>query len=398
MKLILLCLLSIAFLWGAQKPLEEAKDFETLKNIALKSSFHIKSLELYKSVAKKKSEILLRYKNPTFEMEASRFESETLKAENGWRAAISQPVRMFGLKEDLKALARSERSLADAGYKRSKANFIFSLEKAYTEYVYKHHMVSLLKQELEITKRLEQIAKQRFENGTGTKAKFLQASLEVANVKNTIISRENELSLAYYKLFSLSGIEEKFTLKTEFIYKFDDIPESKTVNSPDIEILRKKRDQYIKEAKLQSRLIKEIDLFAEYENEPDQSIMRAGVAIELPLFNRNKEEAQLARIKALQASFEENYLETGQSKRIESLYASLRNLKKMYEMQKELLKQETELLKLFEEGYRISKGSLLDLLDAKNRLLDTKRKLLTLQKQANSHIIELNYLQGRYYE
>ena len=61
-----------------------------------------------------------------------------------------------------------------------------------------------------------------------------------------------------------------------------------------------------------------------------------------------------------------------------------------------LEKDQNELLLLFEEGYRISKGSLLDLLLTKRKLVSTRKTLIETVKLLNEQKIQLNYLQGKY--
>ncbi|WP_187646894.1 TolC family protein [Nitrosophilus labii] len=392
MRLLSIFLLLPIFLWA-----NVAVDFETFKNMALKESLFLKNRKLKTEISKKEKEIALRYKNPTFELETSRFDTELDSIKNGYRGTISQPVRLFGVSEELKSFSNAKISLSVAIYKKQKANFLKILEKAYTDYVYKKRLLGLIKEELEIAKKVVLIAKERYKNGTGTKAKFLQASLERAEIENAILSYENELFMTYQNLLSIAGIKKKVALKDAFLYDFSSI-KLKNLKSPEVKIASKKREFYLKEAKISKRLIKEIDIFAEYEKEPEQKIARFGVALELPLFNLKKEEEQIARIKALQSLFEGDYIKNFQSIKIDSLRESLKNLKNIYHQQKKLLKKEMELLELFKEGYAISKGSLLDLLDAKNRLLKTKRKILSVMKKCNDYIIELNYLQGFYNE
>jgi len=119
--------------------------------------------------------------------------------------------------------------------------------------------------------------------------------------------------------------------------------------------------------------VKSYTLFGEIENEPDQSIGRVGIALDLPLFNRSNQEYRLAEIRAKQAALHTKRVETGQRIRIESLLKQLDILQKRYSALKEQQSRERELLSLFEEGYRMAQSSLLDLIRTKMQI-STKSK------------------------
>ncbi len=390
MRLLLIFLIPI-FIWA-----ESAIDFNTFKQIVLKESFVLKESQLNMKIYKKEKDIFLRYKNPILEIEKSRYDSE-INIKNGYRGAINQPVRLFGVKEDMEVYSNSKIYLSEAVYKKKRALFLKELEKAYINYVYKKRLYELIKEELEIAKKVVSVTKERHTNGTVTKARYLQASLEAAQIENSVFLYENELFLAYQKLLQIAGIKKKFILKDFFLYDFDS-SKTKNLQSPDIKIALLKKRFYLAEAKMKSRLLKEIELFAEYEKESEQKIARFGISFELPLFNIRKEEEQISRIKSLQSSFEMEYVKNSQTTQINALKETLANLKKLFSRQKELLKKESQLLELFKEGYAVSKGSLIELLDAKNRLLRTKKEMLSLLKKCNDYTIELNYLQGYYNE
>jgi len=74
----------------------------------------------------------------------------------------------------------------------------------------------------------------------------------------------------------------------------------------------------------------------------------------------------------------------------------MKNLSKEYSLLKDLAKEQSEILNLLEEGYRISKGSLLELMIARKRVIDTNKKILNIDRVYNFKKIDLNYLQGAY--
>jgi hypothetical protein len=103
-------------------------------------------------------------------------------------------------------------------------------------------------------------------------------------------------------------------------------------------------------------------------------------------------------IKMRQAELDRQQLHASETMRRVSLQSAIRDLSVQYRSLEALRKEQQELLGLFEEGYRISKGSLLDLMLTKRRLIETGKALLQTKKLANDQRIELNYLQGKYHD
>jgi hypothetical protein len=103
-------------------------------------------------------------------------------------------------------------------------------------------------------------------------------------------------------------------------------------------------------------------------------------------------------IKMRQTELDRQQLQASETMQRVSLQSAIRDLSAQYRSLEALQKEQKELLSLFEEGYRISKGSLLDLMLTRRRLIETGRALLQTQKLANDQRIELNYLQGKYHD
>ena len=60
--------------------------------------------------------------------------------------------------------------------------------------------------------------------------------------------------------------------------------------------------------------------------------------------------------------------------------------------------EDSELLKMFEEGYKIANINLLELQDIKNKVIETKERLIQIKTALNQNAIITNYMQGNYNE
>ncbi len=366
-------------------------DFEKFKDKALKETTILKSASLNIEISKKESQIMLQYENPSLEIERGYFEDE-----NGWRVAFSQSLRNPSLGVDLESLRRAKEEESKIDYMFLRAKFLKNLEILYSEYVYQKKLELLIQEEINLASRMERITKERLVNGVGTKAQSMMATLEKEDIQNRLIEQKLSVKKRYFALLSLSNIVDNIDLDAEFIYDVSQNIDSKIYNNPSLLKGKKEVDKFEKEVKTFDHKIKSIELFGELEKEPDQDVKRVGVSISIPLFNLNSKEAQLSKIRATKSKLMVKELKIRQQLEIKNLLFSISNLKSQYTLNKTQYLKLNKLLALFEEGYKISKGSLLELIDIKNRVIQKRKKLFQIQKEINLKQIQLNFIQGKY--
>jgi outer membrane protein TolC len=193
----------------------------------------------------------------------------------------------------------------------------------------------------------------------------------------------------------LANIDENIQLDSQFIYPLLLNSVASSTN-PKLMFAKKRQNTLQKKAESLDHSIKTLNLVAEYEKEPDDEVKTLGVEFALPIFANSSQEARLAKIKARQHKLQINMLKTKEQLSQKRLEQTLENLKIQYASMLKQIQKQKKLLELFEEGYRISKGSLMELLDVKNHLIINKRKLLNIQKETNLKQIQLNFMLGAY--
>lgn len=369
-------------------------DFENFKQKALENSSTLKNAKLSIEVSKQHAKILERYENPSLSLQGGRFDSGSV--DDGWSVGLSQAIRLPNVGSDLRDLAKAGEEEAETTLLYTKALFTKNLEKHYHNYVYQSSLTSLIKEELKLASRLENITRIRLKNGQGTKAQGMMATLEKEDVKNRLQTQKNRVSMHYLALLSYANITDEPSLEAKFIYPLHVQVEKESKSNPRLLKTSAKQHRLEKEVKVQEHSIKSVELFGEFENEPDQEIQRLGVALHLPLFNANREEARIAKIRNKQGLLRLEALQREEVLKIKSLKKTLSHLHSQHiALEKQHIKQQ-KLLRLFEEGYRISKGSLLELISVKNSVIQKRKQLLQIQKEANLNTSELNFIQGRY--
>ena len=364
-----------------------AESFDTFLDMAIKNSPYLQSSALKIEQAKEEGSILTRYKNPSLELEYS-------PQDSGYRVNISQPLRVWDIQNNKNTLAKSRLKSATLSYTQKKALFVYDIALQYIEYANKMSIYKLTDEELEIAQTIYNISSSRYEAGTIARGFLLQAKIdyEMAEIKRK--SLELESTQSYYALLSSAGIKQEITLDTS--YRFTLKNSVYKSNNPKLLLLQAKQEKSIAQLKLSKNKIEWIDLFAEYESDPSQNITRVGLNIPLAIFNRKSQEVNIAKLQNKQTLL----LIESEKKKIEISLAKLHkerhSLHALEAKNRELLTSQVELLTMFQNGYKIANINLLQLQDIKNRVIATKKALITIQTALDKNAIVTNYIQGAY--
>lgn len=373
-----------------------AESFDNFLQRAIENSPYLKSSALGVEQAKEEGSIITRYKNPSLELEYSRFEPDFGDSDNGFRANLTQPIRLLGVGEDRERFSHATIESANALLIQKRATFIRDISLSYTLYSEQKMLLSLGNEELKIAEKIYGISKARYEVGTISRGVMLQSKVAFEMIK----IRNESLSLVamqkYYDLLKQAGVNQEIQLDTE--YKFVNKASVDNSQNPKVLSLYREQKKALSQEAIYSNKIEWINLYAEYENEPEQDIARVGISLPLTLFNTKSQEKQIARLKAKEVDLliqNENTQLNIQSNRLQKQDQTLLRLKNQ---NTEILVTELELLEMFKDGYKISNINLLELQDIKNRVIETKVRLIQIKTALNKNAIISNYMQGSYNE
>jgi len=377
-----------------------AESFDTFLQRAIQNSPYLESSALSVKQAKEQSSAITRYANPTLELEYSDFNPDAGSSDDGYRINISQPIRLWGVGNARDNLANTTTKNADANYAQNKAIFVRNISTAYTEYANKKMLLDLGKQELYIAKTIYDISSSRYEAGTISRGVMLQAKIDYEMVQ---INNENlalSATQSYYKLLKLSAINEEIELddKHSFsLYSSDTLHvEQDLSNNPNLMVLKSQQDTALAQAMLDTNKVEWMNVFAEFESEPDQDITRFGVNFPLAIFNTKSQEVQIAKLQSEKASLLIDNQETKLNITMSRLQKERASLEILQSKNQEILSSEIELLKMFQDGYKIANINLLQLQDIKNKVISTKKSLIQIKTALDKNAIIQNYNQGQY--
>ena len=373
-----------------------AISYEELLELALQNNTSLQINKSQEERAKLKGQIETRLQNPNIEFEVADFSSKRLLRENafGTRVGISQSLLLPSVKVDKKALAQSRVEVVKQNFELEKSEFIYRFNMYYLDYREVVAKEQLQEEALAISKKIRSVVERRFEAGSIAKSEVLQARIEEHEVLSQGKQRSLESLVKNNALLRFANVQESTTVNT--YHSFNE--KSTTSLHPFLSLTEKKEEVARAELAVASHTMQSIQLFSEIEVEPDQDIFRVGVSIPLPMFNKNSQEKQLAKI-----AINNQKLALASAKR--SLDLELLQLQSEIE-EKELVKanyealveEQNRLLEMYQLGYKLAKVNLLKLSNIKKELLKTKENLLVTSFSIEKNIIKINYLKGAYHE
>ena len=385
MKRLLTCALLSATLY--------ADSFESFLERAVTQSPFLKATTIQIEQSAQAGSALTRYENPDLELEASYFNPDVGDGNIGYRAAYDQPVRLWGVGDNKAQLADANVALSKANYTQARAAFERDISLQYTNYVESDKMLALALQELEIATSIYEISKARYEAGSISRGVMLQAKVDL----NMVVARVQTLKLSkqrqYYNLLKNAGITEEITLETEHTFEYKSVTNAK---NPEILQLENRQKSALANAEVNTNKVEWMRLVGEYEKEPEQDIFRFGASIPLAFFNTKTQEKQIATLEAKRSEMLNTNAQNQLNIELKRLTFEADALAKLQQIDEEILKDEEELLKMYESGYKIANINLLALQDAKSRLIETKERLIKIKIARDRNAIIQNYLQGNY--
>jgi cobalt-zinc-cadmium efflux system outer membrane protein len=376
--------------------LVNAQKFDDFLQKAVANSPLLQASSIQVDQAYSKGELLLRYKNPNIEMETSSFDTNLGESTQGYRVSVTQPLRLWGVSNDKKTYSNALVKSAKASRSLKKARFVRDMSLAYLNYIQSEKFLHLSQSEIALAKKIYEISRERFRQGTISRGKLLQAKVDYELAQ----SRYENLSIVKYKKYTFllkqAGIDEEVVLDTDHEFTLHDKQEYSL--SPDQILLQSQSHTAMALSEVNDHKVEWINLFGEHESEPEQDIVRFGVRIPLAVFNTKSEEKRIAQLESKQNSLLFKVTQTRDNIERIRLQKEAQRLTKLKVHSNEILKTEKELLTMYEDGYKIANINLLELQNIKNQVIESQERLINIQTRIQSNIINQNYLEGSYNE
>ena len=378
-----------SLLWGMS--------YQSFKRYALKHAAILQSQALELDATRVNNAIALRQANPQLTVEGARFHPNGGSVDTLMSVQVSQAFRTPWYQTSLERQSDAAYLVSQALRTQGKAGYLRELETLYTRYVYQSRLSDLLRQEYRLSQKMMRIVQDRYQKGSENKVALLRARTQTMSLKSQWLDAKRQTTQLHYQLLAVAGLNKKVALETRFIYPVH-VPKTakQSTQNPQTLLLQARKRLFQAKAELNRHTWRNWELYGAWENEPDQSILRVGVNVPLPVFNTRSEERQLARLRMRQTELEQRQYDTTVQTKRTMLKETLQTLIAQYRDVKALWRTQRELVSLLEETYRVAKGSLFELMKEKQTLIQTRKRLLQLQRAINMQTIALRYLQGAY--
>ena len=370
--------------------------YDTFKKYTEKNAKILQKQALSLEHTQAKNLIRLRSKNPTMGLEASQFSPTGIDNSFHYAVSVSQTVRTSSYFEGLEQKSDALYLLQEAFVSDGKAGYLRKLEILYTQYVYQSKLLSLLKNEYNLSKKVSNIVEIRYKNGSETKVAYLQAKTDTLALKTQMFSSKQEMNKLYYQLLSIAGLKKKVSLEKQFIYEISAHINHNTKQNSRQKILSAQAKVLKGQLSMDKNRIEEYEVYAGIDDEPEQSVLRLGVSMALPIFNNKSEERRLVKLKSQELALDKEQLDIDLYTQTQMIHASIKALWEQHRTLKILKDEQQQLNNLLQEGYKISQGSIFVMMNAKNKLIQTQKSLLQTKKEINMQKIELYFIKGIY--
>jgi outer membrane protein TolC len=373
-----------------------AQHYTLFEKEVLAASPYLKASEIDIALARLEGEILQRYDNPELSVGLGGYDPDNDEAfETGGYLQVAQPLRVPGFGDALARYATALQKRSDATYREKKALFVLGLRAAYLHWTARIKEALIAGEAVAIARRLETIAKARWQEGADTKARLMQAAIEVQKAEAAHLNAEAKALEALEKFSAMTGLTDISIPEAAFLYDERTLPPHDPPHNPAFDRLEAETALLDADIRRQSFAITRWNLEAEFEQEPDQSITRIGAEIPLPVFNTNRQERQMAKLRLSKKILARQRLDAEQRQRLGHLHARLKVLHRNETRLLQTARATEKLLTLFEEGYKETRSSLLELIAARNDLLAVRQALLETRLEINLVRLHIDYLQGK---
>lgn len=355
--------------------LQEAFDRATRQNLDLVAG------RLRQAVSEASVQIARQRPNPTLTFAAARdLPHESL--------LVDQPLELGGVRGRRIELARTEVPLTGIEYAALERQVRRRVREAYYGAVLARGVTAFQLRLLEIAKRLQEIARTRFEAGDVPQIETVQADLIVARAETELeVSRQQEkTALGQFNVLLNEPTGTAWELVTSMDTPLSSASMEELVlraQQSNSELQHLAQEQRIEEAHralLQAQRTPKVTLQfgSDFNSPPDfRAGPRGQIGVELPLFSRNQ--GELAQSQAT-SRFLESEVQASRravAGRLQAAYLDFAVRQKQVELYHDkLLPVGRKLAEMAEESYRSGKSGILNVLDAQRSAQQLEREYL----------------------
>lgn len=301
---------------------------------------------------------------------------------------LDQPLEIGPKRKRRIEVARQQGKLTDVDISILERRVRRSAREAYYDVAFARASSNQRAQALELARRLEQIARERFEAGDVPRLEVIAASLEVSRAETELRVAQQEEKVALSRLNTL--LNEPAETSWDLAGSLEDVPQPLLL--PDLvqraqgsnpELQRLAQEQTVEQSRtawLRADRLPNLSLQfgADFNSPHDFQVGgRGGLSLTLPLFSRNQGEIAQSLANQRVLSDEARATRRIVAAQVEEAYLGLASRQTKVELYRQtLLSTARQLESMAEESYRAGKANLLTVLDAQRNVQQVEREYL----------------------
>lgn len=301
-------------------------------------------------------------------------------------------------------VAEKEREVATLDYVWRRREILTDAKRAFVSLLGARRTLALARETRAIAADLQRVATERYNVAAIPQMEVLKTDVNLAGADTNVKVAEKNATVALKALHALLGNvdlpTEKFSgdLAANFSPPTLEALRADVANShPLLEGVRRARESaelQLEQARAERFPDTELEVTVGRDGEND-SLAQAGIAVPLPLFNRNQGKVAAAEVKIRQAELKLRATENDLVRRLGEAYRELMTAQaRVSAYGAEILPKAQTTLELTTEGYRQGKFGYLDVLDAQRTLAEAKLSYATALSELNLAAAELEKLAG----
>ncbi len=277
------------------------------------------------------------------------------------------------------------------------------VKKDYIQLLYTIYYQNLIEEQLELAKNLANAVKSRTDAGAGNQMDLLKSELQLASSQNEIDFAERILHQSRYELFNTMGMD---TEKQKYSIQFNDTLRTRndaidqevalefvTAHPTYMAVLKMQKSAEFNLRESKSNLLPDIS-FSLYQQDYGDGFDYTGfeVGLHIPLWFPLKQsgEIQQARWEKQALEWKQKEVMLNMKMQIEHAWHNYEASKKSMERFQNIIRSKSEQLKsLTLEAYKLGEIDLLNLLNAQQIYLDTRKNYLNALRDYYLQLIKL---------
>lgn len=345
--------------------------------------------------------------NPEVEVDVEEFDSAGTGFDTAETAIVlSQLVELGGKRGKRRLVAKLESGLAGWGYEAMRQDVLAETTQAFVDVLADQKLLTLAEESVALAEKVYAAAGERVKAGKVTPLEESRAGVELSIARMGLARSRKELHASRAVLAAMWGVANptfaevigEYELVPNCLPPITSFAEDVAMN-PDL--ARWATEMELREAAIaleRSALIPDLSARAgvqQYEATGEDALT-FGIAVTLPLFDRNRGGIQAARYQMEKADEEKRSIELKIQRELVDAYNELTvSHQEAVTFQQDILPSAERAFEAARNGYQQGKFGYLDMLDAQRTMLDVRTRYIESLSSYHKTVAVLDRLAGR---